>query len=58
MSKQKKYVELGIVWFCCQCGTYNLDAIDSEDFECINCRYIIRAFAGARLEEVGERGDE
>jgi len=50
MSKKRKnckYLEKAVMWYCYQCGAYNLHALDREEFECINCVYTFYALAQA-----------
>jgi len=49
-KKEKKYFSYGVIWMCPSCGAYNLNEIQWEDFECINCGYVIHA------EAAGETG--
>ena len=48
-KKRKKYKDLesAVVWYCYQCGAYNLHALDQEEFECISCEYTFHALAQA-----------
>lgn len=45
MPKKYKYLEYGIVWTRRQCGAHNLHPLDGEEFDCINCKYVLMAAA-------------
>ena len=47
----KKIVTFGVIWCCPVCGAYNLNPLNWEEFECINCEAIIYALAANRVEK-------
>jgi len=50
MTKKRKkyeYLEAAVLWYCHQCGAYNLHPLDWEEFECIKCEYTLNALAHA-----------
>lgn len=48
---EKKYMNMGIVWVCPNCGAYNLSEIGWGDFICIACSYHIHAEAQGEIVE-------
>ena len=46
-NKKYRYLDSAVLWYCRQCGAYNLHPLDWEEFDCINCEYIYYALAHA-----------
>jgi len=46
--------DMCVIWICRACGAYNLDPIDWEHFDCINCgtRYYAQAMSEIEKTEL------